>query len=275
VWVTQKSSFHFSESYEESIKQLVEEIFKPLKTRSSLLKAQRKMPNAAEFSEESLKELEVTGYVFRIPSIYEDKITITPEGLAFLASRETGLALDNFNKVIFDLYRKHCYHQIRRLVKKETLKPKHIAILLFFLLNGSIGYDKAYVLGVNKEDRDCIERVVVAYLESRTNILTVHENYSLDYYLVEAKRILGDVIYNDKPRYFLKREELSLILKAVQQATNHDSQFPTRWASLREEYRKNLTYLRSRNNSHYSASWALELDNLLLKTNNLAKDLGE
>jgi hypothetical protein len=272
LWNLERKNFGFSEDYEEAIGQIIDEVFNPLKTRGSLLRIQREMPSSKDFPAESIKDLESLEYVVTLPSIHEERITITPEGLAYLANSEMNISLGTLQNLISSLYRKHCFHQIRRLGKKETLKPKHVGVILFFLLNGSIGEEKAYIVE-NSGDKECVDRVVRAFLggsEAR-----VDQSYALEYYLVEAKRILGDVIHNVRPKYFLKWQDLDYIVESVAKTSIKDLDFSTHWNSLVHEYHRNLTYLRSRKNSYHTASWEMELANRFLGQHLSLKDYGE
>lgn len=216
------------------------------------------MPSVFLFSEKDVEYLESNGYVVTLPDGHSEKVTITPEGLVFLISLENRIdKAQQIKRFVCSMYKQHCFHQIERLKKKETLKPKHVGVLLFFLLNKSIGRENTYRID-NYEDKVCIDRVVQSYRNGPTS--EIGETYSLRYYLVEAKRILGDIIYNDYPNYYIKRDSTDYVIESIAKAAQKDSKFSLRWKWLKEAYQANITYIRTRHNSFYSASWELELE---------------
>ena len=242
---------------------IIDRVFNPSKKRSSLLRLTRKMPYIKDFPKNDIDELEKQGHVVTLPTAFGDRVTITPEGIIFLESyKKYGSQLEKLKKVAYQSYKEHCFHKIKRLRKKEKLKTKHISILLFFLLNSSIGENKPYKIS-SYEDKSHLERIVRSYIYDKQ--FEVEDNYALSYYLVEAKRILGDIAFNKKPIYYLRKETLDYVLDSISMAVKNDSSFPERWRRLKKAYRESITFLRTRGNSYYTTSWEMELDKKFVK----------
>jgi hypothetical protein len=269
----ERRAFAFDVNREKVLNQLIERIFNPLRTRGTLLKELRIMPLATDFVKEHLIKLDKLGYVAVLPDGAIERVTITPEGLVALAYiqgnfKESHLLENQMNK----RYSEFCHHQINRLKKKELLKPKHIAVLLFLLLNGSIGKNNAYKVSSN-EDVFCIERIVQCFLTG--SISNIEDAYSLRYYLVEAKRILGNVVYNRSPSYFIQENGEGLILQSIQRSIKKDPDFIEKWERLKASYQSNITYLRAKQNSFYSATREYELDRQLRSMPSISGENGE
>ena len=263
IWKNQKYMMNLPEDRGLALKMVLEEIFNPRRKRSSLLELTNRLPILNDFSKEDVKTLERQGYIISIHTALGNRLTITPEGIIAIEEYDTDAQLgENFRKIAYDSYRKHCFHKIERLRKKEDLKPKHIGILLFFLLNGSIGKKKSYKVR-SYEDSLCLEKIVRSYISEEYT--EIEDNYALKYFLVEAKRILGDVAFNKKPYYYLKEKTLDYVLESIQNQANQDRAFKKRWNRLKRAYRENITFLRMRENSYYTTSWEMELDSKFLK----------
>jgi hypothetical protein len=263
IWKNQKHMMNLPEDRGLALKMVIEEIFNPSRKRSSLLELTNRMPILNDFPKEDVKNLERQGYIISIPMALGNRLTITPEGIITIEGYGKDVQHgENFEKIAYDSYRKHCFHKIERLRKKEDLKPKHIGILLFFLLNGSIGKKKSYQVR-SYEDSLCLEKIVRSYMTDEH--ITIEDNYALKYFLVEAKRILGDIAFNRKPHYYLKEETLDYVLDSIRNQVKGDAAFKERWARLKREYKENITFLRMRKNSNYATSWEMELNRKLLE----------
>lgn len=261
IWERQILSMSIPDSRIHALEVLIGKVFNPAKKRSTLLKIAREMPYAKDFSENDIEILESYGYVVTVPTTLGKRVTVTPEGLISLEQHEKGISDFNLKEMVYQSYRKYCFHKIERLKKKEELKPKHIGVLLFFLLNGSIGQNKSYKVR-SYEDLSYLEGIVRSYI---SDSYEVRDNYALKYYLVEAKRILGDIAVNKKPNYYLREETLGYVLESIGKEVKRDKSFHKRWERLKNAYRENGTLLRMRGNSYYTTSWEMELDRLFGK----------
>jgi len=252
-----------SESKVKALEVIIDELFNPTKKRSSLLRLMKKMPFVKSFPEQVVERLESLGYVITLPDTFGKRVTITPEGIMILEQyRKDQISYEKLKDVIYNRYRKFCFHKIERLRKKEKLKSKHIAVLLFFLLNGSIGESKSYKAR-SYEDLSYLERIVRSYLSDKH--VDAEDNYALKYFLVEAKRILGDVAFNKKPDYYLREETLDHVIESIRNDVKKDASFQKKWERFKNCYKENVTFLRTRGNSYYSTTWEMELDTRFLK----------
>ena len=255
-----KKNLSYPDEPKSFILNLLEYFFNPTKKRSSLLKYMNKLPNLNLLNQFNIESLASNELILILPIGINKKILITPEG--YMKYIKFIINEDEYNiliKIINDTYKKYSYHKLYRFKKEEMLKDKHIAILLFFLLNRSIDENNAYIIN-EIYDEDIIEKIVNAYLMKNTQII---EYYALTYYLVETKRILGDIAFNKKPKYYLKSKHIDYIILSIKKQTKYDTLFNKKWFNLKNEYKKNLTILRSKNNSHYSLSWEISLDEKL------------
>jgi len=260
-----------SESVVEALEGMINELFNPTKKRSSLHGLIKKMPLAEKFSEQDVERLEILGYVITLPNVFGKRVTITPEGIMIIELyREGRVSYEKLKDISYDRYRRFCFHKIERLRKKEELKPKHIAVLLFFLLNGSIGESKSYKVH-SYEDLSYLERIVRSYLSDKH--VDVEDNYALKYFLVEAKRILGDIAFNKKPDYYLKEDTLDYVIESIRSEVKKDTSFKKKWEHIKNSYKENITFLRTRGNSYYSTTWEMELDTKFLTESEHVRDV--
>ena len=263
IWNDQQRMMGLPRNRVIALRMVIEKIFNPSKKRSSLLQMTNSMPVVVDFPEEDVKNLERFGYVISIPTALGNRLTITPEGIIAIDVFEKDVCtVEALKGIAYDSYRKHCLHKINRLRRKEELLPKHAAVILFFLLNGSIGEGKAYQVR-SYEDSLYLERIVRSYVTEE--YAEVEENYALKYFLVEAKRILGNVAVNRKPYYYLREETLDYVLDSIHRHIKKDGVFRARWIRLKGKYKENITFLRMRRNSHYTTSWEMELDRRFLE----------
>lgn len=264
IWKSQKLSMDLPGSPIQALQVLITKVFNPTKKRSSLLSITQKMPYANDFTRNDVERLESYGYIVTIPTASEKKVTITPEGIIGLEQYQNELSdFRILQEVAYKKYREFSFHKIERLRKEEKLKPKHIAVLLFFLLNGSIGLSKAYQVR-SPDDSSYLEKIVGSFI---SDDYEVSNDYTLKYYLVEAKRILGDVAFNKKPNYYLKEKTLDYVLNSIQKEVKGNRSFYLMWKRLKGAYRENVTFLRTRGNSYYTTKWEMELDRLFLNKN--------
>lgn len=251
------------ESRARALEIIIDELFNPTKKRSSLLNLIKKAPFAEEFSKHDVERLETLGLVITLPDAFGKRVTITPEGIILLERlKKDNISYEELEKIAYNRYRNFCFHKIERLRKEEELKSKHIAVLLFFLLNGSIGEHNSYKVH-SYEDYSNLERIVRSYLSDES--VEIEDNYALKYYLVEAKRILGDIAFNKKPNYYLKEETLDYVIESVRKEVEKDRSFKQKWERFKNCYKDNITFLRTRGNSYYSTTWEMELDKKFLK----------
>lgn len=264
IWKSQKLSMNLLGSPAQALEVLIKKVFNPTKKRSSLLSITQKMPYAHDFAKNDVERLEYYGYIVTIPTASEKRVTITPEGLIGLERYQNKVSdYRILREVAYKNYREFCFHKIKRLRKEEKLKPKHIAVLLFFLLNGSIGPEKAYKVR-SPDDSLYLEKIVGSFVSDNYE---VRNDYALKYYLVEAKRILGDVAFNKKPCYYLKQKTIDYVLESIRKEVKVNPNFYIMWKRLKGAYRDNVTFLRTRENSHYTTRWEMELDGLFWNKN--------
>lgn len=210
--------------------------------------------------EDDLIKMQKLFVLFKINRINNNYLVLTPEGLIFLLALEKSkkydnyyrlntLIIDNYQKLLFIKFREFIFEKFENLqiFKKETpaFTKKDIAILLFFLINGSISKKNAFKrdergsekalncivqafhknLILSEEDRDDGKVVPIRVLQSDLSVL--------------QKRI-GYAIIIEQGKYFIKPSEVLFIKtqlkKFFKEKIENKQDFISRWNSFKKEY---------------------------------------
>jgi len=210
--------------------------------------------------ENDLIKMQKLFVLFKINRINNSYLVLSPEGLIFLLALEKSkkydnyyrlntLIIDNYQKLLFIKFREFIFEKFENLqiVKKETpaFTKKDIAILLFFLINGSISKKNAFKrdergsekalncivqafhknLILSEEDRDDEKVVPIRVLQSDLSVL---------------QKTIGYAINIEQGKYFIKPSEVLFIKtqlkKFFKEKIDIKQDFISRWNSFKKEY---------------------------------------
>lgn len=274
--------------------QLIEfiEYFDPKKTPSSRLKVIEKLPTFNEIVEKYLqieKEIELMieiGIFFPITRSYTQFLLLTPEGLVFLfilldskkydnIVRLNTLILQKYEKFIYLKFREFLFSKFERLSIKEDeeipLTFKDIAIIAFFLVNSSIGKDKAFTREIKGTEKalNCVvqafDKNVKLNDEQRNdeNFVPIRVLQS-DLSILQKK--IGYAIYNEKSIYYIKINFINflydILFKAIK--TKDKSDLKSRWEHFLKEYEHWRPLFRESNICYYNYQVVEKLKSAIL-----------
>jgi len=261
IYEDQKNILKLDEDYEKAILQLLELIFNPTKKRSTLLDTLGKLKNVENYPYTDI--LKEHNYIVVIPTGVNNKISITPEGIIYI-SNLTNDEKNLLQQKVYDEYRNHTMHKLNLFYRKEALRRQHVAILLFLLLNNSISEDRAFIVQ-DISDKQYVEKIINPFLGKNEN--DIKSLYAFNYYLVEVKRILGNVVENKKNTYYLYEKSIPYIINSIKDVLNNEDISVQDWIDFKRNYKNNIAYLRINKNSHYKKSWENYLDRTIFNIN--------
>jgi len=290
IWDEECAKLNISSDFHHGLKQLIDTLFDPKKKLSSISSQVELLPDVSSISpilsnDVSLAELQEAGFIRIIKTRETQKVTITGEGLILLdlidCSHQSGgyyylnseLLSQRLGELI-NLYTPILTSQFRRLESsfRQKLNNAELGLLLFFIVNGSIGAEKA-CRNINENIAQTIEQIVRAYAGSEKD--KINEYNWRGWYLTEANKKLGAVIFNKEPIYYLKPEALYRVEEAiVSRVTNSNESFTffrKGWKKLIEEYQKGRPILEKFRIAHFSQSRA---DSLYDRIRNVASEKG-
>ncbi len=291
VWTLESKRLHLSSDYKAGLVQLINTLFDPKKKLSAIAITVDGLPDSAAVVQDlnslspTLEELEDQGFLRIIHTRSEKKVTITPEGLVLLDLLETPHYSGSYCYLdpdilaqrlseLLGLYSQKISHHLIRLEKSHhaRINMAEVGLLLFFLVNGSIGEENA-CNNVDSETAQTIETIVRSFLGDR--VAKRNELHWRGWYLTEANRKLGGVIVNQEPIYYLKPNAVSLVEDEVSARVTEDANsysfFLNGWQRLIEAYQKGRSLLEKQAIGHYSQSRA---DSILRRVKNQAEKKG-
>jgi len=245
---------------------IVKSIFNPAKKRSSRFAAFAKLPIIPLAENDSLVNLaRKSGLILVLSVAKTTRFTVTPE--AILALDVVGKDGDSgklgFTEALVhlnEIYRELIFAKVVTGEKLKTLALKHIAIVLFLLMNGSVGEQKPCVAD-SQEKKFVIEEIVLSFIEGPE--AQVKDIYAFSYYLVEAKEVLGDVIYNSASRYYVKSDSIDYVLDMMKRALAQVPNAKRRWEWMKASYDLNGSFLRAKGISFSRTSDLLRIERRL------------
>ncbi len=291
IWNSECKRLHIASDYKDGLAQLIDALFDPKKKLSVIAITIDSLPDASgiiqdlTFLSPTLEELEEQGFIRLIQTRTAKKVTVTPEGLTLLDLLETAhhsgtqcyldpdILAQRLSELL-GLYNQKMSHHLVRLEKSrhERISMAEVGLLLFFLVNGSIGEENA-CKNVDSETAQTIETIVRSFAGG--SIAKRNELHWRGWYLTEANRKLGGVIVNQEPIYYLKPSAVSLVEDEVcdraTENTNSYSFFLSGWQRLIETYQKGRLLLEKQSIGHYSQSRA---DSILGRVKNQASKKG-
>jgi len=256
--------------------------FDPKRTPATRLNLIENLPPLEEIIQQNLEiendlvKMQKLCVLYRINRINDNYVLLTPEGLIFLLALEKSKKYDNYyrlNTLIIDNYQKLLSIKFRefifekfenlQIIKKETpaFTNKDIAILLFFLINGSVSRKNAFKregrgsekalncivrvfhknLILSEEDRDDEKVIPIRVLQSDLSVL--------------QKRI-GYAINIEQGKYFIKPSEVLFIKtqlkKFFKEKKTNKQDFISRWNNFKEEYNHWRPLLRENKICYYN-----------------------
>lgn len=291
VWQLECRSLNIALNHPDNLVQLVDALFDPKKKLSAIMNRVKSLPDlegiVSEFDHWGLspKDLEAQGFLRIIHTRTTEKITMTPEGLIFLGLLDTAHSSGDYYYLnpdllaqrladLLSLYSTKMSSQLSRLEKshREKLSMAEVGLLLFFLINGSIG-EEYPCNNVDTETAQTIETIVRAY--TRDSKGKRNEFHWRGWYLTEANRKLGGVIVNQEPIYYLKSDTASIVEDEICARVTEDgdsySFFINGWQKLNEAYQKGRPLLEKHYIAHFSQS---RVDSLFNRIKHKAKEKG-
>ena len=270
------------------------EYFDPKKTPSSRLKIIEKLPTFNETIEkypQIEKEIELMidiGIFFPITRSNTQYLLLTPEGLVFLFTlldskkyddivRLNTLILQKYEKIIYLKFRELLFSKFERLSIKEDeeipLSFKDIAIIAFFLVNGSIGKDKAFTREEQGTEKalNCIiqafDKKIQLNDENRNNesIVPIRVLQS-DLSILQKK--IGYAIFNEKSIYYIKKNFVNFLYGILFKAINTKEKLDlkSRWEYFLKEYEHWRPLFRQSDVCYYNYQVVEKLENAILNS---------
>ena len=290
IWDEECSNLNISSDFHRGLRLLVDRLFDPKKKLSSISSQVELLPDISYLfpilsDDVSLEELQEKGFIRLIKTRESQKVTITAEGLILLNLFEyshisgghyylnSELLSERLTELI-NVYNSILAAQLGRLESsyRQKLNNAEIGLLLFFIVNGSVGADKV-CRNINENIAQTIEQIVRAY--AATGKSKINEYNWRGWYLTEANRKLGAVIVNKEPIYYMKPEALFKVEEAIiSRVTNSNESFSCfikGWKRLIEEYQKGRPILEKFRIAHFSQS---RIDSLYDRIRNVASDKG-
>ncbi len=291
IWSSECERLHVSSDYKAGLVQLINTLFDPKKKLSAIAITIDSLPDTTAIIQDlnslspTLEELEDQGFLRIIHTRTAKKVTITPEGLTLLDLLETAHYSENHYYLdpdilaqrlsqLLGLYSQKISHHLVRLEKSQyaRINMAEVGLLLFFLVNGSIGEENA-CKNVDSETAQTIETIVRSF--PGDSVAKRNELHWRGWYLTEANRKLGGVIVNQEPLYYLKPNAVSLVedevCSRVTKDANSYSSFLNGWQRLIKAYQKGRSLLEKQAIGHYSQSRA---DSILRRIKNQAEKKG-
>ena len=278
-------------NYDLQIKEYLS-FFDPKKVPATRLKIVNKLPsrnmilskNLIEEKEiEELNRYKIIDIIKRVNKYY---LIITPEGLIFYFAllesknyddiyRLNTLILQKYEKLLLNKFREFIFQKISFIQTKEdkiTLNNLDIGILLFFLVNGSIDQEKAFIRESMDLER-ALNTIVYSFYknkefseEERTDIkIRVLQS---DLSLLQSK--IGYIIHSEKKVFFLKSEDLTFIFNVLKEGIKEKNKddIISRWNFFLNEYNHWRPILRQSNMCFYDRFEVKKIEEEILNIKN-------
>ncbi len=235
--------------------------------------------------EEDLNFMKTNEIFLPIRRSSEEYLLLTPEGAAFYIALLNSKKYENIyrlNTLILERIEKKIYYEYRYFlldkfkqfnIQKEkdySLGNKDIAILLFFLINGSIGKERAFTRA-GKGSEKALNCIVHAFdknleftdeLRNDERVVPIRVLQS-DLSLLQKK--IGYPIYNEKSTYFIKKNFENFLFNVLQKVVKKKDKkdLKSRWDKLLKEYNYWRPILRQNNVCFYDFQIVEKLEKIL------------
>jgi len=272
IWEKERQVLDLSLETENSVAKLIDVFFNPYRRSSSLVREAQELPeisNLPYYREELLSLLIKNDLVVIFGDEARKTVTLTPEG-AILANISIHHSLNKaydltflsfFDNFLYNSYRSNCLKLVqnvaRSMSEEKNLGVKQLSISLFLLINGSIGKAKAFSIE-SKDVENAAEKVISAFVNPDST--SMKQGYAFNWYLTTANKIMDDVFYNKKPRYFIYEEKADKVTEFVLKSVRGITDFRKRWMRFVDEYEKQRPLLKLHNVSFFSTSGLLDLE---------------
>jgi len=282
--------------YTEKLSELID-IFNPKRSPATRLRLVEKLPTmnkvfeSKKIVEEELNKLRDFKVLYIIERGSDEYLLLTPEGLVFMIALQNSKKIDEYyrlNTVKLQDYEKVLQMQYRNFIfeKFENLQMstiplisiKEIAILLFFMVNGSIGNDKAFVRTPTQ-----LEKALNSIVQAFNKNMEMNEESRNDNKIVPIRILQRDLstlqkkigysIYNVKSTYFLKSKDISYLKKVLKQSIEkkREDNISSRWDFFIKEYEYWRPYFREKKVCFYNYKDVENLENEIMKRSFILK----
>jgi hypothetical protein len=279
IWEKEKNNLKLSADILKNLENIEKLFFNSLSKKSSLLINIQKLPTMNDFSiltASTIKILENNGLLI----IFENDqkfLCLTLEGIiiSYLAIKYNNFINENVEEEIQSyenlLYQKYRNNSILKLInikknllnRKKLLGKNQLSITLFLYINGSIGHNKAFNVK-SPEIRLIADTIIRSFIQDDINNVK-KDVYPFNWYLTTAKNIMGDVICNKYPNYYLYENKIDIIKNYIINSPKKIKNFKLKWNNFLNEYNKQRPILSRYNLSYYSLSNVLDLENKFKK----------
>ncbi|MEJ2248664.1 MAG: hypothetical protein P8Y97_03270 [Candidatus Lokiarchaeota archaeon] len=262
------------------------EYYDPKRTPATRLKILEDLPNIQEIEEkyddfkEDLEKMIELGILYLINRINSKFLIITPEGLVFLFALEESkeytdlyrlntLIVEKYQKILFEKYREFVFEKFENLqILEKEISPftnKDIGILLFFLVNGSIGKEQAFTRDIKGSEKalNCIVRTFhknIELDEEKRNDETIVPIRILQSDLSTLQMKIGYAINNEESTYYIKESEASFIMDRLKETLEEKKQKRNKFL---KEYNHWRPLLRQNKICHYDYRIVDKIENFI------------
>ena len=273
--------------------------FNPKKVPSTRLSLIECLPNLEELLtkfpnfKEELKNVLESQILLKIKRVNKNYLLLTPEGLIFIYSiknskkydenfRLNTFIIQKFEKLLLKGYREFIFEKFYNLQiteeKTPSLNNKDIGILLFFIINGSIGEENSFRREGKRTERsiNCIVQAFNKNIkfddEKRMNdeivpIRILQKDISL------LQKKIGYSIHNENRIYYIKENSFQYILKRLKESfieyqdESEINELKSRWEHFLREYNHWRPILRRHNMCFYDYSVIDKIEKKILNFN--------
>jgi hypothetical protein len=277
IWATEKQALNLSFETEKSVAELINRFFNPFRRSSSLVHEAQRLPEISDlpyFKEELLNLLLSNSLVVIFGDKKKKSVTLTPEGAILanisLFSAQNSVydlaSLSYFDNFLYNYYRSSCLKLAQNvsdsLSEEKDLGIKQLSISLFLLINGSIGESKAFSIE-SRDAEKAAENVISAFVNANRDV--IKQGYAFNWYLTTANKVMDDVFYNKKPRYYIYEEKAERVVDIVLKSAKGITDFRQRWVLFVAEYEKQRPLLKLHGVSFFSTSRLLDLEQKIFR----------
>jgi len=293
LWENVKKILRISATEESKIiLDLFEKFYHPKKLPTTKLKILEQLPvkkfyiKNTSISNADLDKLKENQIYQSISRGDDEYLIITPEGYGFFVALKNSKQYDNkfrlnswiiknYEKFISNIYREITFEKILKLETKKDGKIglKEVAIILFFLINGSINKDAAFHRENTELDR-AINSIVQAFLQNKNFSDSDRYNEKIVPLRILHRDIptlneqMGYPIYNNKGKYYIKSEmEKERIVKRIKTAIRQiqkPAEIWERWHAFKKEYEHWRYILRQNSVCFYDQKNEFMIENEIL-----------
>ena len=280
------------ENYTEQLNTLID-FYDPKKNPATRLKAIEKLPsydiinekiNISKDQFQNMLELKI---IYEIKRTSNNHLLLTPEGFIFYLAlinsknyddiyRLNTFVIQNYEKMLFEKYREYVFEKFENLQIEEdieiNLSNKEIAILLFFLINGSIGEENMF-----KRNSMEVEIAINCIVQAFNKNIEMNEETRYNEEIVPIRILQRDLstlqkkiryaIYSEKSIYYLKVQEKDYVISSLRKVIENKerNEMIGRWNNLIKEYNYWRPLLRQENVCFYDFNAVNSIEKDIIK----------